>query len=46
MEPVSVKSSVFKSVTAADRVDYPALERTIQQWWDEQGILQQVPASQ
>ena len=37
---MSVKSSVFKPVRAADRVDYPALERTIQQWWDEQGILQ------
>ncbi len=37
---MSVKSSVFKSVRAADRVDYPALEHTIQQWWDEQGILQ------
>ena len=31
---VSVKSSVFQSVTAADRVDYPGLERSIQQWWD------------
>jgi isoleucyl-tRNA synthetase len=37
---LSVKSSVFKPVTAADRVDYPALEQTIQRWWDEQGILQ------
>jgi isoleucyl-tRNA synthetase len=36
---VSVKSSVFRPVTAADRVDYPALERTIQQWWDKQGVL-------
>ncbi|MFL5628269.1 MAG: isoleucine--tRNA ligase [Ktedonobacteraceae bacterium] len=36
---MSVKSSVFRSVTAADRVDYPALERTIQRWWDEQGVL-------
>ncbi|HLX56901.1 MAG TPA: isoleucine--tRNA ligase [Ktedonobacteraceae bacterium] len=35
-----VKSSVFKPATAADRVDYPALEHSIQQWWDEQGILQ------
>jgi len=34
-----VKSSVFKPVTAADRVDYPALERTIQQWWDNNGVL-------
>jgi len=38
---VSVKSSVFKPVTAADRVDYPALENAIQRWWDEQGILRQ-----
>jgi isoleucyl-tRNA synthetase len=36
---VSVKSSVFRSVMAADRVDYPALERSTQQWWDEQDIL-------
>ena len=36
---MSVKSSVFKPVTAADRVDYPALERTIQQWWDDNGVL-------
>lgn len=38
---MSVKSSVFKPVTAADRVDYPTLEHTIQQWWDEQGVRQQ-----
>ncbi len=38
---MSVKTSVFRSVTAADRVDYPALERSVQQWWDEQGVLQQ-----
>ena len=38
---LSVKSSVFKPVTAADRVDYPALEQRIQRWWDEQGTLQQ-----
>jgi isoleucyl-tRNA synthetase len=37
---VSVKSSVFRAVTAADRVDYPVLEMTIQKWWDEQGVLQ------
>jgi isoleucyl-tRNA synthetase len=36
---VSVKSSVFQSVTAADRVDYPGLERSIQQWWDEHNVL-------
>ena len=38
---MSVKTSVFRSVTAADRVDYPALERSVQRWWDEQGVLQQ-----
>jgi len=37
---VSVKSSVFKQVMAADRVDYPKLEDTIQRWWDDQSILQ------
>src|SRR5713226_9183234 len=36
---VLVKSSVFQAVTAADRVDYPLLETTIQRWWDEQGVL-------
>ncbi|MDQ2903838.1 MAG: isoleucine--tRNA ligase [Chloroflexota bacterium] len=36
---MSVQSSVFRPVQAADRVDYPALERTIQQWWDEQNVL-------
>ncbi len=36
---MSVKTSVFRPVSAADRVDYPALERAIQQWWDEQGVL-------
>ena len=38
---MSIKTSVFRSVTAADRVDYPELERSVQKWWDEQGILQQ-----
>jgi isoleucyl-tRNA synthetase len=38
---VSIRTSVFQSVTAADRVDYPELEKAIQQWWDERGILQQ-----
>jgi len=38
---VSVKSSVFQPVIPADKVDYPALEHTIQQWWDEHGVLQQ-----
>ncbi len=37
---MSVKSSVFRPVIAADRVDYPALEHAIQRWWDEQGVLQ------
>lgn len=38
---MAVKSSVFKPVVAADRVDYVALEHAIQKWWDEQGTLQQ-----
>lgn len=37
---MSVKSSVFKSVVAADRVDYPALEQAIQQWWDDKSVRQ------
>lgn len=37
---MSVKSSVFRPVEAADRVDYPKLEQTIQQWWDDNGVLQ------
>ena len=37
---MSVKSTVFRPVGAADRVDYPALERTVQQWWDEKNVLQ------
>jgi len=37
---VSVKASVFQPVVAADRVDYPALERTTQQWWDKNNVLQ------
>jgi isoleucyl-tRNA synthetase len=36
---VSVKASVFHSVEAADQVDYPKLDRTVQQWWDENGVL-------
>jgi isoleucyl-tRNA synthetase len=36
---VSVRSSVFRPATAADRVDYPALEATIQKWWDNEGVL-------
>jgi len=37
---VSVRTSVFRSVTAADRVDYPALERSVQKWWEEHDVLQ------
>jgi isoleucyl-tRNA synthetase len=37
---VSVKASMFKQVTAADRVDYPKLEDTIQRWWDDHNVLQ------
>jgi isoleucyl-tRNA synthetase len=37
---VTVKTSVFRPVMAADRVDYPVLERSIQKWWDEHGVLQ------
>ena len=33
------KSGVFQQVAAADRVDYPALEATIQKWWDDKGVL-------
>ncbi len=36
---MSVKSSVFQPVAAADRVVYPELERTIQQWWDQHNVL-------
>jgi isoleucyl-tRNA synthetase len=38
-DAVSVTSNVFRPVVAADRVDYPGLERSIQQWWDEQNVL-------
>ena len=37
---MSVKSSVFKPVVAADRVDYPTLEHNIQTWWDENNVRQ------
>ena len=36
---MSVTSNVFQPVTAADRVDYPKLEKTIQQWWDDNKVL-------
>src|SRR5216683_1985630 len=39
-DAVSVKSSVFQPVVAADRVDYPELEHTIQRWWDENNVRQ------
>ncbi len=37
---MSVRSSIFRPVVPADRVDYPALERRIQSWWDENNVLQ------
>ncbi len=37
---MSVKSSVFHDVETADKVDYPRLERTIQQWWDDNRVMQ------
>lgn len=37
---MSVKPTVFKPVVAADRVDYPGLERSTQQWWDENNVRQ------
>jgi isoleucyl-tRNA synthetase len=40
MIEVSVQSTVFQPVVAADRVDYPALERAIQQWWDDNNVRQ------
>ena len=36
---MTIKANVFHPVEAADRVDYPKLESTIQQWWDEHGVL-------
>ena len=38
---MSVRTSIFRAATAADRVSYPVLERSIQQWWDEHRVLQQ-----
>ncbi|GCF09486.1 isoleucine--tRNA ligase [Dictyobacter arantiisoli] len=38
---MSVKANVFNPVVAADRVDYPQLEHTIQNWWATHNILQQ-----
>jgi isoleucyl-tRNA synthetase len=37
---VSTRSSVFKPVVAADRVDYPHLENHIQHWWDNNNVRQ------
>ncbi len=37
---MSVTSSVFRPVMAADRVDYPGLERSVQQWWDQNNVRQ------
>ena len=37
---MSGRTGVFRSVIAADRVDYPAVERSIQIWWAEHGVLQ------
>lgn len=36
---MSVQSTVFRPVEEASRIDYPLLERTIQQWWDANGVL-------
>ncbi len=36
---MTIKANVFRPVEAADRVDYPKLESTMQQWWDEHGVL-------
>ncbi len=33
------KTSVFQATLPANRVDYPALEREVQQWWDAHGTL-------
>ncbi|GCE49622.1 isoleucyl-tRNA synthetase [Thermosporothrix hazakensis] len=38
---MSVTSSVFKPVLGADKVEYPKLEQSIQQWWDQHNIRQQ-----
>ncbi len=34
------KTTVFEPVLPANRVDYPALEREVQQWWDEHAMLE------
>lgn len=38
---MSVRTSIFRAATAADRVNYPVLEHSVQQWWDEHRVLQQ-----
>ncbi len=35
------KTTVFQAVPSANRVDYPALERQVQQHWDTHGTLRQ-----
>jgi isoleucyl-tRNA synthetase len=37
---MTVKSSIFKTVVPADRIDYPTLEHTIQAWWDDNNVRQ------
>ncbi len=34
------KTTLFQGAPPANRVDYPALEREVQQWWNEHGTLQ------
>jgi isoleucyl-tRNA synthetase len=34
------KTTVFQPAPPANRVDYPALERQVQGWWDTHGIMQ------
>jgi isoleucyl-tRNA synthetase len=33
------KTTVFQAAAPANRVDYPALERDVQRWWDTHGTL-------
>ncbi len=35
------KTTVFQPAPPANRVDYPALERQMQRWWDEHGTMEQ-----
>jgi isoleucyl-tRNA synthetase len=34
------KTTLFQAAPPANRVDYPALERDVQQWWDTHGTLE------